>query len=47
MRKRVTIVFNQPQKSRYNTRREEKAVFSVLNAVAAVRRSLEELCYDV
>jgi len=47
MRKRITIVFNQPQKSRYDTRCEEKAVSAVLNAVAAVRRSLEELCYNI
>ncbi len=47
MRPRITIVFNQPQKSRYDASHEEKAVLGVLESVAAVRQSLEELDYEV
>ncbi len=47
MRQRLTIVFNQPQPSRYDASHEEKAVLGVLESVAAVRQSLEELDYEV
>jgi D-alanine-D-alanine ligase len=47
VRQRLTIVFNQPHKSRYDASHEEKAVYGVLEAVAAVRQSLEELDYAV
>ncbi|MCJ7606043.1 MAG: hypothetical protein MUO19_08455, partial [Dehalococcoidales bacterium] len=47
MRQRITIVYNQPQKSRYDASHEEKAVLGVLDSVAAVRQSLEELDYEV
>lgn len=47
MRTRITIAFNQPQKSRYDASHEEKAVLGVLDSVAAVRESLEELDYEV
>ena len=47
MRQRVTIVYNQPQVSRYDAAHEEKAVLGVLDEVAAVRQSLAELQYEV
>lgn len=47
MRQRISIVFNQPQKSRYDAYHEEKAIYGVLESVTAVRAALEELGYDV
>ncbi|MBU2607853.1 MAG: ATP-grasp domain-containing protein [Chloroflexi bacterium] len=47
MRTRVAIVYNEPVPSRYDTAGEEKAVKGVLDAVAAVRRSLLELDCEV
>jgi len=47
MRARVAIVYNEPISSRYDTAGEGKAVKSVLDAVAAVRRSLLELGNEV
>ncbi len=47
MRARIAIVYNEPEPSRYDTAGEEKAVKSVLDAVAAVRRSLLELGNEV
>lgn len=47
MRCRIAIVYNQPQQSRYDASHEEKAAYGVLDSVAAVRKSLEELDYDV
>ncbi len=47
MRKRVTIVYNEPVSSNYDTVGEEKAVLGVLEAVAAVHQALLELGYDV
>ncbi len=43
MRARVAIVYNEPYHSRYDAVGEEKAVFGVLEAVAAVHRALLEL----
>jgi D-alanine-D-alanine ligase len=42
MPRRVAIVYNEPERSRYDRHGEEKAVLGVLDAVAAVRRSLTE-----
>ena len=47
MRACVAIVYNEPFPSRYDTAGEEKAVKGVLDAVAAVRRSLLELGHEV
>ncbi len=47
MRHRITIVYNRPQPSRYDASGEAKAVYGVLDAVCAVRRSLEEVGYEV
>lgn len=47
MRPRITIVYNQPRTSRYDIFHKEKAVFGVLEAAEAVRRSLEELDHQV
>ncbi|OGO17010.1 MAG: hypothetical protein A2Z15_07510 [Chloroflexi bacterium RBG_16_50_11] len=47
MRQRVTIVYNQPQSSRYDNTHEEKAVLGVLDAVNAVHKALRELEHDV
>lgn len=47
MRTRVAIVYNEPIPSRYDTTGEAKAVLGVLEAVAAVNRSLLELGYQV
>jgi D-alanine-D-alanine ligase len=43
MPRRVAIVYNQPEPSRYDTRGEEKAVLGVLEAVSAVHVSLLEM----
>jgi D-alanine-D-alanine ligase len=43
VRERIAIVYNEPIPSRYDTVGEGKAVNGVLDAVAAVRRSLLEL----
>ncbi len=47
MRQRITIVYNQPQVSRYTAAHEEKAVLGVLDEVTAVRQALAELDYEV
>ena len=47
MRTRVTIVYNAPCHSRYDTMGEEKAVLGVLEAVEEVHRALLELDFDV
>ncbi len=47
MRKRVAIVYNEPQSSRYDNNHEEKAVLGVLEAVTAVHQALIELGHDV
>lgn len=46
MCKRVAIVYNEPNPSKYDRTHEEKAVLGVLEAVAAVHKSLLELDYD-
>jgi len=43
MPRRVAIVYNEPNPSRYDRTHEEKAVLGVLEAVAAVHRSLLEM----
>jgi D-alanine-D-alanine ligase len=40
--RRVAIVYNEPERSRYDRCGEEKAVLGVLDSVSAVLRSLEE-----
>lgn len=47
MRKKVTIVYNEPAPSRYDITGEMKAVVGVLDAVEAVHKSLRELGYSV
>ena len=47
MHSRVAIVYNEPQPSRYDRSHEEKAVIGVLDSVAAVHSSLQELGYEV
>jgi D-alanine-D-alanine ligase len=47
MRKRVAIVYNEPQSSRYDNNHEEKAVLGVLEAVTAVHQALIELGHEV
>jgi D-alanine-D-alanine ligase len=47
MRKRVALIYNEPVESRYNHTHEEKAVLGVLEAVAAVRQSLDELGHEI
>ena len=47
MRRRVAIVYNQPQKSRYDERGEQAAVTGVLEAVEAVHDALLGLGYGV
>ena len=47
MLKRLAIVYNEPQASRYSTTNEEKAVLGVMDAVKAVRKALIELGYEV
>jgi D-alanine-D-alanine ligase len=44
---RVALVYNEPQRSRYDVVGEEKAVLGVLEAVDAVHHSLLELNFDV
>ncbi|MBI2850834.1 MAG: ATP-grasp domain-containing protein [Chloroflexi bacterium] len=44
---RVTLVYNAPEPSRYDTTGEVKAVLGVLDAVQAVEQSLLELGYSV
>jgi D-alanine-D-alanine ligase len=43
MHKRVAIVYNQPEPSKYDNTHEEKAVLGVLDAVEAVQNALNEL----
>jgi len=47
VRRRVAIVYNQPQKSRYDERGEQAAVTGVLEAVEAVHDALLGLGYGV
>ncbi len=47
MRRRITIIYNQPQSSRYDNTHEEKAVLGVLDAVNAVHKALRELGYNI
>jgi D-alanine-D-alanine ligase len=47
VRKRIAVVYNEPQPSRYDNAGEAKAVLGVLNAVTAVHSSLLELGHDV
>jgi D-alanine-D-alanine ligase len=47
MRRRLTIVYNEPQPSHYSAAGEEKAVLGVLDAVNAVQKALVELGHDV
>jgi len=47
VRERIAIVYNEPLPSRYDAASEGKAVLGVLEAVAAVRRSLFELGHKV
>ena len=47
MRERIAIVYNEPLPSCYDAADEGKAVLGVLEAVAAVRRSLLELGHEV
>ena len=47
MPRRVVIVYNQPEPSRYDRRGEEKAVLGVLEAVSAVHTSLLEMGDEV
>ncbi len=47
MRRRVAVVYNQPQKSRYDERGEQAAVIGVLEAVEAVHDALLGLGYGV
>jgi D-alanine-D-alanine ligase len=43
MPRRLAIVYNEPERSRYDSRGEEKAVLGVLESVAAVHSSLLEM----
>jgi D-alanine-D-alanine ligase len=43
---RITIVYNEPNPSRYDRANERKAVFGVLEAVEAVRASVNELGHE-
>ena len=47
MRRRVALIYNEPQKSRYDTNCERKAVEGVMEAVDAVHQALIELKDDV
>ena len=47
MRQRIAVVYNQPQKSRYDERGEQAAVTGVLEAVEAVHDALLKLGYGV
>jgi D-alanine-D-alanine ligase len=47
VRHRVAVVYNQPQKSRYDERGEQKAVTGVIEAVEAVHDALLKLGYGV
>lgn len=44
---RIAIVYNEPQRSRYDEVGEEKSVLGVLEAVGAVHQALLELNFDV
>lgn len=46
MQKRVAIVYNEPEPSKYDTAHEEKAVLGVLEAVTAVQNTLNELGHE-
>jgi len=47
MYKRIAIIYNEPQQSRYDTVNEGKAVLGVLEAVEAVHRALLEHDFDI
>jgi D-alanine-D-alanine ligase len=47
MRMRIALVYNEPQKSRYDAVDEYNAVLAVLEAVDAVHQALLELDFDV
>jgi D-alanine-D-alanine ligase len=47
MPKKIAIVYNQPEHSRYDTTGEMKAVVGVLDSVKAVNKALHELGYTV
>jgi D-alanine-D-alanine ligase len=47
MRRRVALIYNEPQQSRYDTNSERKAVEGVLEAVNAVQQALIELKDEV
>jgi len=47
VRRRLTVVYNEPQPSHYTNTNEEKAVLGVLDAVNAVHKSLLELGHEV
>jgi len=47
MRRRVALIYNEPQQSRYDTNCERKAVEGVMEAVNAVHQALIELKDDV
>jgi D-alanine-D-alanine ligase len=46
MRKRIAVVYNEPEPSKYDKAHEEKAVAGVLESVTAVREALNELGYE-
>jgi D-alanine-D-alanine ligase len=47
MHKSIALVYNEPVESRYSHTHEEKAVIGVLEAVSAVKQSLDELGHQV
>ena len=47
MHKRIAIVYNEPEPSKYDHAHEEKAVMGVLEAVEAVQKALNELGYEI
>lgn len=47
MRRQITLVYNAPESSRYDTTGELKAVIGVLDAVQAAEQSLKELGHEV
>jgi D-alanine-D-alanine ligase len=46
MQKRVAIVYNKPEPSKYDSAHEEKAVLGVMESVTAVQKALNELGYE-
>jgi D-alanine-D-alanine ligase len=47
VRHRLAVIYNQPQKSRYDERGEQAAVYGVLEAMEAVYAALLQLGYEV